>query len=234
LPRIPLVEDLTKDPIPPGTNILVEFDPVSQWYNASVTIAAGWIRTGGITHYNVHTRPPERIREQFKRLDLDAETLESTGKLEIWDWYTASLGLKSKEKLANDSLKIADLSLQQRGVMRRYASPVPEVLRVWDTTSYLARFNDERTWVELELTRFVPSSSIMQSTGIGGVIGGVHSDWVYKQLEAAYDGVIDFKLEEEGRSTRDLMRIRNMRSVHFDREWHELKIGENFEVTLEK
>jgi len=31
-----------------------------------------------------------------------------------------------------------------------------------------------------------------------------------------------------------LMRIRNMRNAHFDREWHELKIGENFEVTLEK
>jgi len=213
-------------------NILVEFDPVSQWYNASVTIAAGWIRTGGVTAYNVHTRPPEKIREQFNRLELDTETLESTGKLRIIDWYTASLGMKSKEKRAMDSLKIADLSLDMRDLMRQ--TPELGLLRVWDTTSYLARFNDEKAWVELELTRFVPTSSIIQSTGVGGVIRGIHSDWVYKQLEAAYDGVIDFKLEEEGKSTRDLMRIRSMRNVHFDREWHELKIGENFEVTLQK
>ncbi len=232
MPRIPLIEDLTKNPIPPGTNILVEFDPASQWYNASVTIAAGWIRTRGITAYNVHTRPPEKIREQFKRLGLDTETLESTDKLRIIDWYTASLGLKSKEKRAVPSLKTADLSLDMRDLMRETSSP--ELLRVWDTTSYLARFNDERIWVELELTRFVPTSNIIQSTGIGGVMREVHSDWVYKQLEGAYEGVIDFKLEEEGKSTRDLMRIRNMRNVHFDREWHELKIGENFEVTLDK
>ena len=232
MPQILLIEELTKNPIPPGTNILVEFDPVSQWYNASVTIAAGWIRSGGITAYNVHARPPEKIREQFKRLGLDADTLESTGRLRIFDWYTASLGLKSKEKRSVQSLKIADLSLDMRGEM--HETPSPEVLRVWDTNSYLARFNDERAWVELELTRFVPASSIMQSTGIGGVIRGIHSDWVYKQLEAAYDGVIDFKVEEEGKTTRDLMRIRGLRNVGYDRDWHELKIGENFEVTLAK
>jgi KaiC/GvpD/RAD55 family RecA-like ATPase len=53
-------------------------------------------------------------------------------------------------------------------------------------------------------------------------------------MEAAVDGIIDFKLEEEGKRTRDLMRIRSMRNVHFDREWHELKIGDNFEVTLDQ
>jgi len=45
-------------------------------------------------------------------------------------------------------------------------------------------------------------------------------------LEATVDGIIDF--------TRDLIRIRSMRNVGYDREWHELKIGENFEVTLAK
>jgi hypothetical protein len=77
----------------------------------------------------------------------------------------------------------------------------------------------------LELTRFVPASSIAQSTGIGGVMRGIHSDWVYKQFEAAYDGVIDFKLEEESKTLRDMIRIRSMRNVPCDREWHELKIG---------
>jgi len=183
----------------------------------------------------VHTRPPEKIREQFKRLGLEAEVLESNGKLRIWDWYTASLGQKSKEKHAVDSLKIADLSLMMAAMRDEWrSSPEPDFLRIWDTDSYLARFNDERTWVELELTRFVPSSSIMQSTGIGGVIRGVHSDWVYKHLEGAYDGVIDFRLDDEGEETKNMVRVRSMRNVGFDSRWHPLKVGENFEVTLEK
>jgi len=231
LPHIPLIEDLTKGPVPPGSNILVEFEPASQWYNASITIAAGWIRTGGRTSYNVHTQPPDNIRSQLKRLGLEPEELEKTDTLRIWDWYTASLGRKSKERLAIDSLKVADLSIMQaRGVDRL----IPDVLRVWDTTSYLSRFNDEKAWIELELTRFIPSSSSQQSTGIGGVMRGVHSDWAYNRLEGAYEGIVDFKVEEEGNTIRDLMRIRSMRNVHFDREWHELKIGENFEVTLAK
>jgi len=53
-------------------------------------------------------------------------------------------------------------------------------------------------------------------------------------LEDAADGVIDFKIEDIGEKTRDVLRIRSMRNVSFDREWHRLKIGENFEVSLDK
>jgi len=67
-----------------------------------------------------------------------------------------------------------------------------------------------------------------------GVIEGVHSGWVYKQLESAHDDIIDFKLENVGGKLIDVMRIRSIRNVHFDREWHQIKVGENFEVTLEK
>jgi len=35
-----------------------------------------------------------------------------------------------------------------------------------------------------------------KETAIRGIIGGIHSDWVYKNLEAAVDGIIDFKLED--------------------------------------
>jgi len=61
----------------------------------------------------------------------------------------------------------------------------------------------------------------------------VHSEWGCKVLEGAVDGIVDFKLEEDGKTTRDIMRIRSMRNVGFNREWHTLKIGDNFEITLE-
>lgn len=31
---------------------------------------------------------------------------------------------------------------------------------------------------------------------------GVHSGWVYNRLEEAYDGIVDFKVEEEGNTIR--------------------------------
>ncbi len=230
---MPLIEDLTKAPVPSGSNILVEFDPASQWLNASLTIAAGWLRTGGSVSYVANSQSPDDIRSQLRQLGLDIEALERTDRLWITDLYSASIGQKSKERFAVDSLKVADLSLYiAREAMED--SPAPEFLTIADNLSGLDRFNAERNWVEMYLTRPLPMSKVRQMTTLNGIIEGIHSAWAYKQLEVAVDGIIDFKLEQEDKSTRDLIRVRSMRNVHFDREWHELKIGENFEVTLEK
>jgi len=51
-------------------------------------------------------------------------------------------------------------------------------------------------------------------------------------LEAADDGVVDFKLDESTDPPTNMMRIKNIRNVSFDGRWHQLKISENFEVTL--
>jgi KaiC/GvpD/RAD55 family RecA-like ATPase len=66
------------------------------------------------------------------------------------------------------------------------------------------------------------------------MMSNIQCEWARKTLEGAVDGIVDFKLEEEGKTTRDLMRIRSMRNVGFDREWHPLMITENFEIKLEK
>jgi KaiC/GvpD/RAD55 family RecA-like ATPase len=111
LPRIPLIKDLTKGPIPPGSNILVEFDPASQWLNASLTIAAGWVKDGGKVSYIANSQSPDDIRSQLRRLGLPSEELKRTDRLWITDGYSASMGQKSKERFAVESLKAADLSL---------------------------------------------------------------------------------------------------------------------------
>jgi len=110
----------------------------------------------------------------------------------------------------------------------------PEFLVISDNSSVLDRFNDEKNWVELYLTRPIPMGKSRQLTQLMGFMSGIHSSWAYKQLEAVVDGIIDFKVDETGQEARDLMRIRSMRKVGFDRRWHTLEIGENFEVTLEK
>ncbi len=240
--RISLIEDLLKAPLPPGASLLVEYDPTSAWYQASLSIAAGWLRTGGVVTYSVATQPPDNIRSQLRQLGLDVGQLEANEKLRVFDWYTATLGRKSTEKYAFYSLKAADLSvLFSKFLMggpdtkETFApSPSPEWLRILDDGSCLGRFNEEKSWVEFVRTRMVPISSLWKSTGMGGVIKGIHSDWAYKNLEAACDGVIDVKLDESTGEARSMMRIRSMRNVGFDSRWHTLKVDENSEVTIEK
>lgn len=242
MPRIPLIEDLTTRPVPAGSNLLVEYDTASQWFEASVSIAAEWIRTGGRLSYNVAAQPPDNVRDQLRRLGLEPAELEKDEKLRIIDWYTATLGQKSKEKYAFDSLKVVDVSLWiSKTIMARHEHLMPselplsaEWLRITDNLSCMARFNDEKSWIELELSRRIPTAPLTQSTAIRGLIRGLHSEWVYKNLEAVVDGIIDFKLEETGEKVRNLIRIRRMRNVGFDSQWHQLRIGGNFEVTLER
>lgn len=241
MPQLPLIEDLTKGPIPPGSNILAEFDPASQWYNTSLTIAAGWIRSGGAASYNSYDQPPENLRLQLKRLGLDVEALEKEEKLRIIDWYTTQLGQKSQEKYAVTSLKVADLSILYSKT-KTTESPFPgtrwhlgpDVIRVGDDESVILRFNDEKGFIDLWRTRLIPNAPSRKSTVISGVVKGVHSEYVYKTMEASVDGIIDFKVEEEGGEVKNFMRIRKMRNVGYESRWCRLRIGDDFEVTLEE
>ena len=237
MPRIPLIEDLTTSTIPPGSNIIVEYDPSSQWFPALITIAAGWLKQNGKVSYTALGQAPAKVRDAIGRLGIDCAKLETGPQddepLRIWDYYTAALGVKSNEKLQQATLKVADISIHfiKEQFSRRLD---PDRLLVVDDWSSYSRFNEEKSWVEFLLTRDFPFTSTVQSRNIGGLIKGMHNGWVYNRLETAADGIVDFKFEEDGKTTRDLMRIRSLRNVGYDREWHELKIGENFEVTLAK
>jgi KaiC/GvpD/RAD55 family RecA-like ATPase len=212
--------------------MLVEFDPLSQWYDTIATIAAGWLRDGGTWSYNLTAQTPDAARARLSRLGVDVGELEGLDRLRIHDYHTLTLGQKSKERFAHDSLKVADMSIDfaKTGLV---GPPMPHVLRAMDNMSVMARFNDERSWIEFMLTRALPMASIRKSVGINGIIRGLHAEWVYKQLEDANDGVIDLRLDEAGEVVRNLIRIRKMQNVGFDSRWHSLKIGQNFEVTLE-
>ncbi len=219
---------------------MVEYTGASRWYDACLTMAAGWLKTGGRVSYSAYVRPPEFVRSKLERLGLNPRELEQDDRLRIWDFYTATLGRKSKERLSIDSLKVADLSiLFAKQVMAGHPAlglrPYgPDWLRIADNGSTLARFNDDKTWVEFRLSRDIPSAAETRSIVIVGFIKGLHSDWVYEQLEAAVDGVIDFKLEEKEEQSMDLMRVRTMRDLAFDNKWHKLKVNDSSEVTIEK
>ena len=238
MPKIPLIEDLTKAPIPTGSNILVEFDPASDWYNASLTILAGWLGTGGRAAYNVADQPTRNIRMQLSRLGIDAESLEKNDGLQIYDWYSSTLAQKSKERFKEDSLKVSDLSVAFLKESKELTEPIRESstgMMIVDDASTLDRFNEEKAWVEFVLTRLIAREPLRpRQIAVIGLIKGLHSERVYRRLEAAFDGIIDLKLDETTEETRNIIRLRNMRNVVFDSRWHRLKINENFEVLLEK
>ena len=236
--RLAIIEDLLTEPLPSGSNLLVEYDAASQWYRTSLNIARDWLKAGGEVGYNVASQSPDNLRSQLEKLRLNVKELEAGGKLEIWDWYSATLGQKSNEAFVGTStLKAAELSIaiaQDELKPAMAGETYPEYLRIWDNCSVMARFNEDRAWVEFIVTRIFPSSPHSKSTMLVGVIRGMHSDKVYRQLEDAADGVIDFKIDEAEEGSRDVLRIRGMRNVAFDRTWHPLKIGQNLEVSLEK
>ncbi len=231
--RIPLIEDLTDRPIPPGTNVMVEYDAASQWYAASLSIAAGWIETGGIVDYSVAAQEPDNIRQQLTRLRLQVEELEKAEKLLIYDWYTQSLGQKSQERNSIESLKVADLSITFLKV-DLHDPPIPDELRILDDLSCVERFNDEKAWVDFAISRLMPSTRSIKSTLIFGVIAGVHSERAYRRLEAAVDGIVDLRIVEKRGGTANTIRIRTFRNLHHDSKWHELTISDNFDVALKR
>jgi hypothetical protein len=163
---------MTSGPIPKGSNILVEYDPASQWYNAAITIAAGWLRTGGEVSYSAWTQSPNSIRACLNGLGIRSTEFEATDALRIWDYYTLTLGLKSNEKHVPPSLKAAENSISF--TKDEFHMRDPNRIRVVDDLSGWARFNDDKSWVELMLTRSLPATQIMEGVLIQGLMKGVH------------------------------------------------------------
>jgi KaiC/GvpD/RAD55 family RecA-like ATPase len=232
VPRLSLIEDLTSGGIHPGFPLLVVYDPSSLWYNALFTIAAGWLESGGDVYMDVTNRPVDDVRLQLNRLRVNVEELEAKNRLVLWDYYSVTLGRKSKERYAPDSMKVADLSIMMSTQFMR-GLQFPERLVITDV-SILDRYNDEKSWLEFLITRDIAATRLCKNLTLYCVARGIHSESAYKRLEVAVDGVIDFKLDETGEETRSFMRIRSMRDLGFDSRWHQLNIVNDFGVTLKK
>ena len=169
-------------------------------------MAVGWIKQGGNVEYITTAQPPDSIRMYVNRFGLDVPKLEEEDRLWIGDLYTPTLGQKPKDLDGAGSLRVADLSITIGKNLSK--PPVSDLILFFDNASTLARFNDDRAWVELLLTRSIPLASSRKVTVINGVTCGVHEEWIYKTLEGAHNGIIDFKLDETGERTKNLFALR--------------------------
>jgi KaiC/GvpD/RAD55 family RecA-like ATPase len=251
--KLPLLDGLVPDGFQPGTILGVEFDPESHWFAVAVTIAAGYVKNGFQVGYDSQARPREAVIKDFENLGLNVSQYMTLGSLWIDDWYSATLSggwiessggrtgplfeaIEGGVRLR--SLKVADLSVewlkQTKGEID-YSDDErtpPGSLVVAESISPSLRFNDEKAYLEWVETRVAPTSRKSGWISLVGIVRGVHSDFFYKRLENALDGVIEVRVLERDDEAKNFLRIRGLKGKRYDAHWHEIQIKPNGEAIL--
>ncbi len=226
---IPIVKELVPGGIDYGTNLIVEFEPRSLWYEASLTIATQALRDGIRTEYHIFKRFPKEVRDAFVRYGLNVKSLEEEDKLRFQDTYTRQTGLGSAEK----SMKLSDWSI---GWMKTMKAGIPEADKRWlhidDDSSVILQYNKEEEFIDFWRTRLIPSFRLAETVVLWGFLTGTASDSFYRKLESLSYGIIYFKSEEKGDQIEQYVRITAMRNKQFDSRWHRLRLLDNSEVAL--
>ncbi len=248
---IPMLTQLVPDGVKPGTMFLVEFDPESQWLAVAATITAGYLRAGGRVDYAASLRPPGTVKENLLALDVDMSRAASEGRFLLDDWYSATLtggrlegeGRSMFEEVEGGlrvrSLKVADLSVEWLKDTKRGFEPwdvvetwPPGALGVLESTSQILRFNEEKPFLEFMISRILPNNRRAKRIELNGCVRGVHTESFYKQLENAYDGVIDLRVMERDQEWKNFLCLRSLKGQPHDARWHEIQIKRNGEATL--
>ena len=73
---LPILGEMAPGGLTYGKNYLVEFDPHSLWYEASLTIAADSARHGTRTDYHTFAHIPGDVKEALRRLGVNEKRLE--------------------------------------------------------------------------------------------------------------------------------------------------------------
>jgi len=248
---IPFLTALVPDGIKPGTIILVEFDPESQWLAVATTIVAGCLRAGGRVGYMAQLRSPEAVRENLVALGVDVLAATREGRFTVDDWYSATLsggrleggGASMFEPIEGGvrarSLKVADLSVQWLKEMKQGYEPSgvfqawpPGALEILEYGSQMLRFNEERPYLEWLISRDHPSVRRAKRISLDGILRGVRTESFYKELESDFDGIIDLRVMERDGGWKNFLCIRSLKGQPHDARWHEIQVKRNGEATL--
>ena len=236
--NVPLLSQLIPGGIRPATIFLVEFDPESQWFSIATTIVARLLQANGHAGYVAQSRPLEQVKHDLELLGVDVSVAQKEGRLTIDDQYSATLmggRLESSGSQAGvfeeipggvryHSLKVADLSVHW---LKESKAPVAERsgdFAVVESISEMLRFNEEKTFAEWMVSRVNPEERRAKRVTLQAFVRGVHSEWFYKRMEAASDGVIDIRVMEREGEAKNFLRIRSLRGESHDARWHEISI----------
>ncbi len=113
--------------------------------------------------------------------------------------------------------------------------PEPEKrrLHIDDNTSVLLQYNEEKVFIDLWRTRFIPMARVRELAFLHSLITGVYSEAFCRQFESIADGIIELRSEEKSSGIEHVVRVRAMRGKNYDSRWHKLKLMDNEVILLE-
>jgi KaiC/GvpD/RAD55 family RecA-like ATPase len=239
--NLPFLKGLIEGSVDYGTNLLVEFEPDSIWYETSLTLAAQALKDGIRTDYHLFQHMPSELTEAFTRFGLDVKQLEEQDSLRILDSYTVQTGLGAPEasekgrvsRLYSQSVKLTDWSITD---MQRIKSGVPledkRRLHIDDNTGIMLQYNDEKAFIDTWRTRSRPHTKVQEIILFNSLMKGAASDAFTKQFELLSDVIIDIKTQEREERIEHVLRVRALRGRPYDSRWRRLRLLSNGEVAL--
>ena len=237
---LPVFEKLLPDGVEFGTNLLVEFDPDSAWYEASLTFVAQTLRDNHRAEYHTFQHLPSDVEHDLERFGLDLAKLQDSGMFRIVDSFAVQMGGLNpidQEDPAARSLKVPDLSIAAAQAIRKEREEgVPEDekwrVHVDDNTGIMTRYNPDGNLLDYWRTRHVPLTRLAQNIMVFSILNGMVSENFRAQFETIHDGIIDFKREDREGEVAQLVRVRRMRGKKFSSRWQRLNVSETGEVTI--
>ena len=238
---VPLLEAAVPEGLRYEGNYLVEFEPDSVWYEASITIAARSVQRGQKTEYHSFHRDINDVKEALEALGLSVDKEVKKGMLRLIDSYTpATKDVKGRlrEKtdfLANIAPNIRDWSkVIKKQTVDGFEDRERKWLHIDDNTSLLLQTNDEETMLNGWRTVFIPWGRARRLITINGFVKGVASDTFYRKNESLYDGVFELAAEEKEGRLIHRMRAKIFHGGSFDSSWKALHLLPRGEVVVSK
>lgn len=231
---IPILADLIPAGISYRTTFIIEYDPDSSYYQILESTVHDLLSAGQVVSFFNYTRFADQVRQDLRALGSDIDALEAQGKFHLYDGYSATLGIKSKEKLAFESLKVADVSLFFLKLTKD-ENPIKNDVGFSDNGSIGLRYNDEKAFLDFYATRVIPRAKLHDRISFTAFVTGVHSTSFYKSMEDIVDGVIDVKFDDSEGTPRTKLRVRAFKLGQFNGSWRRVKFdGLHATLTDEK
>lgn len=230
-----LLPGLPSDAFRLGTIVLAEFEPISLWYDASLTIAARALAARLPTDYHVFQHIPDDVVRALYRQGIDVPESQKVGRFRLLDSYSPQTGIVAAAhyrpyQFASQSLLIGEWKKGSLGVLQ---DPREQgIVHIDENDSLLARYNSERDILDFFQTRAFEAVRKRSFLFLHGFMSGVHSDAFYREMESLADVVLDFKSREVEGHLEQLLRLRAIRGVNVDSRWRLLRMTGTGEVRV--
>jgi class 3 adenylate cyclase len=236
---VPLLEALVPGGFRLGGNYLVEFEPSSPWYEASVTIAARSVQSGLKTEYHSFHQNIVDVKAALEDLGLAVDREIERGMLKLIDSYTPATPRAKGRPLGRVGFLASstpDVGRWGRTIKKQIAHGFEERDRKWlhidDNTSLLLQFTDEESMLNGWRTVFIPWGRARELITVNGFVKGIASEAFYRKNEALYDGVFDMVTNEKEGRLEHFIRARRVQGESIDSQWKPVRLRPRGEVVI--